>query len=136
MQVEPYLFFDGRGEEALEFYRQALGAEVTAVMRYRESPEPEMVPAGAEDKIMHAVFRVGESTVMVSDDCTGHPTFQGFSLALSVTEPAEAERLFSALADRGQVQMPLAKTFWSPLFGMVTDRFGVSWMINVFTPGS
>jgi PhnB protein len=136
MQVEPYLFFDGRGEEALEFYRQALGAEVTAVMRYRESPEPEMVPAGAEDKIMHAVFRVGESTVMVSDDCTGHPAFQGFSLALSVTEPAEAERLFSALADRGQVQMPLAKTFWSPLFGMVTDRFGVSWMINVFTPGS
>jgi len=109
---------------------------VTAVMRYRESPEPEMVPAGAEDKIMHAVFRVGNSTVMVSDDCTGHPTFQGFSLALSVTEPAEAQRLFSALADRGQVQMPLAKTFWSPLFGMVTDRFGVSWMINVFTPGS
>lgn len=136
MQVEPYLFFDGRCEEALKFYQQALGAEVTGLLRYRESPQPEEVPAGAEDKIMHALFRLGNSTVMVSDDCTGHPTFQGFALTLSVAEPAEAEGLFNALADGGRVQMPLAKTFWSPLFGMVADRFGVLWMVTVFEPGS
>jgi PhnB protein len=132
MQVEPYLFFEGRCEEALEFYRRALGAEVTALMRFKESPDPNMCQPGLEDKVMHATVRIGNTTIMVSDGMSsGNLAFQGFSLALSLTEKAEAERLFTALSDGGQVQMPLAETFWSPLFGMVADRFGVSWMILV-----
>lgn len=133
MLVQPYLFFDGRCEEAVEFYRGALGAEVTMLLRYKDSPEPSqpgMVPPGSEDKIMHSSFRIGETTVMASDGrCAGQPSFQGFSLSISVTSAGEAERLFARLADGGQVQMPLARTFFSPRFGMVGDRFGVSWMI-------
>lgn len=135
MQLQPYLFFDGRCEEAVEFYRNVLGAEVTMLMRFKDSPEPPqpgMVPPGAEDKVMHASFRLGDSTVMASDGrCQGQPSFQGFSLTLSVTSEAEAERLFAALGDGGQVQMPLTKTFFSQRFGMVADRFGVSWMVLV-----
>ena len=135
MQVQPYLFFDGRCEEAVEFYRNVLGAEVTMLMRFKDSPEPPqpgMVPPGAEDKVMHANFRLGDSTVMASDGrCQGQPSFQGFSLTLSVTSEAEAERLFAALGDGGQVQMPLTKTFFSQRFGMIADRFGVSWMVLV-----
>jgi PhnB protein len=135
MQVQPYLFFDGRCEEAVEFYRRALGAEVTMLMRFKDSPEPYapgMVPPGAENKVMHTSFRIGETTVLASDGrCVGQPSFQGFSLSLTVPDDAEAERLFAALADGGQVQMPLAKTFFSPRFGMVADRFGVSWMVYV-----
>ena len=135
MKVEAYLFFDGRCEEAVEFYKKALGAEVTMLMRFKDSPEPQqpgMVPPGSENKIMHVSFRVGDSTVMASDGrCTGQTNFQGFSLSLTVANDAEAERKFAALAERGQVQMPLTKTFWSPRFGMVADRFGVGWMISV-----
>lgn len=132
MQVEPYLFFEGNCEEALEFYHQTLGAEVTALMRYQESPDPEMIRPGTENKVMHANLRIGNSTLMASDGlCGGHPVFRGFSLSLSLTNEAEAKRLFAALAEGGKVEMPLAKTFWSPCFGMVTDRFGVSWMIIV-----
>jgi PhnB protein len=132
MQVEPYLFFEGRCEEALEFYRRALGAEVTALLRFKESPDPNMCQPGLEDKVMHATVRIGNTTIMVSDGMSsGNLAFQGFSLSLSLTDKAEAERLFTALSDGGQVQMPLAETFWSPLFGMVADRFGVSWMILV-----
>jgi PhnB protein len=135
MQVQPYLFFDGRCEEAVEFYRRALGAEVTMLMRFRDSPEPPepgRVPPDAGDKVMHASFRIGDTTVMASDGlCHGKPRFQGFSLSLSVLDEAEAERLFAALADGGQVQMPLTRTFFSPRFGMVADRFGVSWMVIV-----
>jgi PhnB protein len=132
MQIEPYLFFEGRCEEALEFYCRALGAEVTLLMRFKESPDPGSCRPGTEDKVMHANFRIGNTTVMASDGrCEGHPAFQGFSLSLSLTDEAEAERLFAALSDGGQVQMPLTKTFWSQCFGMVADRFGVSWMINV-----
>ncbi len=137
MQVQPYLFFDGRCEEALEFYRGALGAEVTMLLRMKDSPEPHepgMLPPGAGDKVMHTSFRIGDTTLMASDGrCLGKPNFQGFSLSLIVPNEAEAERLFTALADGGQVQMPLAKTFFSPRFGMVADRFGVSWMIIVGT---
>ena len=134
MQVETYLFFEGRCEEALEFYRQALGAEVTALIRFKESPEPGMCPSGSEEKVMHANLRIGDTTLMASDGgCEGQADFRGFSLSLSLTDTVQAERLFAALADGGQIQMPLAKTFWSPLFGMVADRFGVSWMINVIT---
>ena len=135
MHIEPYLFFNGRCEEAVEFYKKALGAEVIMLMRFKESPEPPqpgMVPAGSENKIMHASFRVGDTMVMASDGhCTGKTDFQGFSLSLTVANEAEAERKFAALAEGGQVQMPLAKTFWSPRFGMVADRFGVGWMVTV-----
>jgi len=135
MRVQPYLFFDGRCEEALEFYRSKLGAEDVMLMRFKESPEPSqpgMVPPGAEDKVMHGSFRIGETTVMASDGrCMGQPNFQGFALTISVANEAEADRLFNALADGGQVQMPLAKTFFSSRFGMVADRFGVGWMVIV-----
>jgi PhnB protein len=135
MQVQPYLFFDGRCEEALEFYRRVLGAEVLGLMRFKDTPEPHapgMVPPGAENKVMHGSFRIGETTVLASDgQCGGRPNFQGFSLSLTVPTAAEAERLFTALADGGQVQMPLTKTFFSARFGMVADRFGVSWMLYV-----
>jgi len=135
MHVIPYLFFDGRCEEAIEFYRRAIGAEVVALMRYRDSPEPPppgMVAPGSENKVMHSTLRVGDTTVMASDgECGGKASFQGFSLSLNFRDEAEAERKFAALADGGQVQMPLAKTFFSPKFGMLTDRFGVGWMVHV-----
>lgn len=133
MHVQPYLFFDGRCEEAVEFYQKTLGAEVTMLMRFQDSPEPPepgMVPPGSEHKVMHMSLRIGETTVMASDGlCGGRPSFQGFALSLTVLD--EAERLFAALADGGQVQMPLTTTFFAPRFGMVADRFGVSWMVTV-----
>jgi PhnB protein len=131
-QIQPYLFFDGRCEEALEFYRRTLGAEVTALMRFKESPDPGMTPPGAGDKVMHAAVRIGESTIMASDgQCGGQAKFEGFALSLTVSSETEAERLFEALGAGGQVHMPLTKTFFSPRFGMVADRFGVSWMVYV-----
>jgi len=135
MLVQPYLFFDGRCEEAVEFYRKALGAEVTMLMRFKDSPEPPqpgMVPPGSENKVMHMSLKIGDSTVMGSDGrCTGTPTFQGFALSLSVANDAEAERKFAALSEGGKVQMPLTKTFFSSRFGMVADHFGVMWMVLV-----
>jgi PhnB protein len=135
MQVQPYLFFDGRCEEAIEFYRKVLGAEVSMMMRWKDSPEPcpeGMIPPGSENKVMHAALRIGDTVVMASDGrCQGQPKFQGFALSIAASTEAEADRLFGALADGGQVQMPLGKTFFSPRFGMVADRFGVSWMIIV-----
>ena len=135
MEVQPYVFFDGRCDEAIEFYKSALGAEVDMLMRFKDSPEPSapgMVPPGAENKVMHASFRVGESTVLAADcHCGGRPSFQGFSLSLTVPNDVEAERLFAALTDGGEVRMPLDKTFFASRFGMVADRFGVSWMIIV-----
>jgi PhnB protein len=137
MQVQPYLFFDGRCEEAIAFYRDVLGAEVTMLMRYKDSPEPPqpgMLPPGAENKVMHANLRIGASELMASDGhCLGKPSFQGFSLSLTAADDAEAERLFAALEDGGQVQMPMSKTFFSSRFGMVADRFGVGWMVIVAT---
>jgi len=130
MQVEPYLFFEGRCDEAIEFYRQALGAEMLMLMRYKDNPAGIYTP-GTEDKVMHASLRIGTTTVMVSDGhCGARPGFQGFALTLAVTDEAEAERLFTALVDGGKEVMALSKTFYSPRFGMVTDRFGVLWMIN------
>jgi PhnB protein len=135
MHVQPYLFLDGRCEEALEFYRSTLGAQITMLMRFKESPEPAqpgMVPPGSENKVMHSSFRIGDTTLMASDGrCLGKPNFQGFSLSLTVPNDAEAERLFAALGKGGQVQAPLTKTFFSSRFGMVADRFGVSWMVIV-----
>ncbi len=142
MKVEPYLFFEGRCEEALEFYRRALGAQVTMLMRYKDNPEPAAGPGCGEganarggptpEMVMHAAFTVGETQVMASDGMgSGSPAFKGISLSLSPVNDAEAQRLFAALAQGGQVQMPLGKTFFSPAFGMVADRFGVSWMVVV-----
>lgn len=135
MPIEPYLLFNGRCEEAIEFYKKALGAEVLMLMRFKESPEPPppgMIPPGSENKIMHASLRIGDATVMASDGgCTGQTNFQGFALSITAVDEADADRKFAALADGGQVQMPLAKTFWSPRFGMVADRFGVGWMVSV-----
>lgn len=135
--VQPYIFFNGRCEEAVNFYRKALGAEVEMTMRFKESPEPlppDRVPPGFENKIMHTSFRIGATTLMASDGCSADKAkFEGFTLSLAVHSAAEADKAFAALADGGQVQMPLAKTFWSPRFGMVTDRFGIGWMVSVIS---
>ena len=137
MQVQPYLFFEGRCEEALEFYKSALGAEVTMMMRYKDSPEPPqpgMVPPGSENKILHSTLRIGDNHVMASDGHnSGQPDFKGVALAISVKSEADAAAKFSALAGGGQVRMPLTKTFFSPKFGMVADKFGLLWMIMTET---
>jgi PhnB protein len=142
MKTQPYLSFEGRCEEAIEFYRGALGAEVTSFMRFKEMPAPQEPQESQDqngcgavfedngDKVMHSSFRIGDLEVLASDGmCSGQTGFQGISLALTVPDAAEAERLFNALGDGGQVQMPLTKAFFSPSFGIVADRFGVSWML-------
>jgi len=105
------------------------------LMRFKDCPEPHqpgMIPPGSDNKVMHASLRIGDTTVMASDgQCTGKQNFQGFSLSITVADEAAAERTFAALGKGGQVQMPLGKTFFSPSFGMVADRFGVSWMVIV-----
>jgi len=137
--IQPYLFFNGNCEQAVEFYRIALGAEVEMTMRFKESPEPPppgMVPPNWGDKIMHTSFRAGQTTVMASDGCGPESKgFQGFSLPLAVATEAEADRYFNALADGGKVTMPLGKTFWSPRFGMLEDKFGIGWMVSVYPAG-
>ena len=132
MQTQPYLFFDGRCEEAIEFYKRAIGAEVEAMLRWRDMPPQPQPQAMPGDKIMHASIKLGDTGILASDgQCQGKPSFQGFALSLTARDDAEAARLFNALADGGQVQMPLAKTFFSSSFGMLADRFGVSWMVYV-----
>lgn len=132
--IQPHIMFGGRCEEALEFYRTALGAQIDMLMRFKDSPEPppaDMLPSGFDNKVMHASFRIGDNVLMASDGCEEGQQYSGISLSISVATEDEADRFFTALSDGGQVQMPLAKTFWSPRFGMLTDRFGISWMINV-----
>ncbi len=135
MQVRPYLFFDGSCEEASQYYRRALGAEVQMLMRFKDGPPNAggegCAPApGTEQKIMHMSLKIGNTVLLASDGrCQGKPNFQGFALSLSAANDAEAERLFAVLADGGQVQMPMAKTFFASRFGIVADRFGVMWMI-------
>jgi PhnB protein len=142
MYVQSYLFFDGRCDEALEFYRKALGAEVQMLVRFKDSPVPpnpgdcggKVPPA---DKVMHAQFRVGDTVIMASDgQCQGQAKFEGFVLSMTVDDAAQADRAFNALAEGGKVHMPLGQTFFSPRFGMVADKFGVSWMILVPRPGA
>ena len=134
MQVQPYLYFYGRCEKAVEFYKTALGANAIELLRFKDAPEPippGVLPPGFENKVMHGTFRVGDMSVMVSDgNRDSSAGFQGFSLAITVPTEAETDRLFAALANGGKVGTPLGKTFWSSRFGTVTDRFGVSWMIN------
>jgi PhnB protein len=134
--IQPYLFFEGCCEQAVDFYCEALGAKRVMLMRYKDSPDeppPGMVAPGSEEKIMHAAFRIGDSLVMASDNCCAGKScrFDGFSLSLTLPGEGEARQAFEALADGGEVMMPLMKTFWSPCFGMVTDRFGVGWMVTV-----
>jgi PhnB protein len=136
MAIQPYLMFDGRCEEAIEFYKRALGAKVEMMMRFKQAPDRSMMRPGTGEKIMHAAIKIGDSPVLMSDGmCTGTQKFDGFSLSLTVADDAEADRCFAALADSGEVRMPLAKTFFSPRFGMVADKFGVSWMVYV-APGA
>jgi PhnB protein len=132
MQVQPYLFFDGRCDEALELYKKTLGAKVDMLMRFKECPEPNQCTPASLEKVMHAAVRIGDTTIMASDGrCEGKPAFQGFALSVSANNEADAERMFNALADGGQVQMPMEKTFFARRFGMVADRFGVAWMVLV-----
>jgi len=126
----PYLFFDGRAQEAIEFYQKALGAKVETMMRFKDNPSPQHNPPNSGDKVMHSCVTVGGGPVMISDgDCAGKPAFQGFSLSYDAKDEADAKRRFEALAQGGQVQMPLGETFFAKAFGMVADRFGVSWMV-------
>ena len=137
--IQPYLFFSGQCKEALEFYSKGVGAKVDLVMLHKDSPEPPppgMLAPGFENKVMHASFRIGDSVVMASDGCGEASPFNGFSLSLSVENEDAARAAFTALTEGGEIRMPLTKTFWSPLFGMLTDRFGVGWMVGVMSPAS
>ncbi|HEX4632078.1 MAG TPA: VOC family protein [Chthoniobacterales bacterium] len=131
--VQPYLFFGGRCEEAIEFYRKALGAEVVMLSRFKDAPEQQPgMPDCFEEKIMHASLRIGEAMIMASDgQCAGQPNLEGFSLSITVPDEGEADRVFAALSEGGLVTMPLEKTFWAPKFGMLQDKFGVGWMVSV-----
>ena len=135
MTIQPYLFFEGRAEEAIEFYKSALNAEVQMLLRHKDSPvppPPDRVVPGSENKVMHASLRIGDAVMNLSDgNCSGKQNFGGVTLALNVPNEAEAEKRFNALAQGGKVCMPLGKTFFSPKFGMVNDKFGVSWMVIV-----
>jgi len=132
MEVQPYLFFEGRCEQALSFYKSVLDAKVEMLMRFKDSPDPESCSPGDGDKVMHCSFRIGDSLVMASDGhCSGKQDYAGFNLSLSCKTVAEGEKLFAALSEGGKVVMPFMKTFWSPGFGMATDKFGIGWMINV-----
>jgi PhnB protein len=133
MFAQPYLFFDGRCDEALEFYKRALGAEVTMLMRFKDSPDPaarENCGPGVADKVMHANVTIRDTQIMMSDGRgEGSPKFDGFGLALNATDAADADKLFAALDDGGNVIMPLTETFFAHKFGMLHDKFGVMWMI-------
>ena len=135
MQCQPYLMFNGRCEEALEFYKKAIGAKVEMMMRFKDAPEGACAP-GTENNVMHSCLRIGDTAVMASDGMSNGkpPEFKGFSLTLNAKDEAEADRLFGALANGGQVHQPLIKTFFSPKFGVLADKFGVSWMIVVPQP--
>jgi PhnB protein len=132
MPIQPYLFFEGRCEEALGFYRGALGAEIVALMRFRDNPDGLYGPPGSEEKVMHAEMRIGDASVMASDGgCTEATRFAGFGLAVTLADEATVDRHFAALAEGGEPRMPPEKTFFSPRFGVVVDRFGVQWMLMV-----
>jgi PhnB protein len=135
MLIQPYLFFEGRADEAIEFYKKVLGAKVEMAMRFKEAPDQSMISPGSKDKVMHAAVKIGDATVLMSDGRnTGKPNFQGFSLTLYAKDEAEADKLFGALGEGGEVRMPMDKTFFAKRFGMVADKFGVGWMIIVPAP--
>lgn len=132
--IRPYLFFNGRCEEALQFYKEAIGAKIGMVLHFNESPDPVppgILAPGFESKVMHSEFTVGGSSILASDGCDANSTFDGFQLNLTVKTVEEANRSFAALSAGGEVRMPMGKTFWSPCYGMLTDKFGVGWMVMV-----
>ncbi|MBV1698650.1 MAG: VOC family protein [Hyphomicrobiales bacterium] len=130
MDIQPYLAFEGRCEEAIEFYKKAIGAKVDMLMRFRDAPDQSIVTPGNKDKVMHAALRAGDTQLLMSDGrCTGNPNFSGIALALSTASDADAERMFNALAEGGTVNMALTKTFFASRFGMLADKFGVGWMV-------
>lgn len=132
--VQPYLFFGGRCEEAITFYKDTLGATVEMIMHYKDNPESlpaDELPPGFENKVMHASFKIGETTIMASDGCDFGSKFEGFSLSVALPNETETRHIFKALSTGGKVTMPLEKTFWSPCFGMLTDQFGIGWMVSV-----
>jgi PhnB protein len=132
MNLQPYLFFDSKCDEALDFYKKAVGAEPKMLMRFSQAPDQSMISPGSENKVMHAQVQIGDTAVLMSDGrCTGNTNFQGFALTLTAKTENEADKTFNALADGGKVTMPMAKTFFSPRFGMLTDKFGVGWMVLV-----
>ena len=130
MQVQPYLFFDGKCDEALEFYKRVLGAKVTMLMRFSDAPDQSMITPESKNKVMHSSVQIGDTTIMASDGhCHGKPAFEGFSLSVDAASDAEAKRIFTALAEGGQIRMPMDKTFFASSFGMCADKFGVGWMV-------
>lgn len=135
MQLQPYVHFNGRCEEAIEFYKKAVGAQVNMLMRFKDMPAssgPAAITPGTENKVMHANLRIGDSVLLVSDGrCSGDAKLEGFSLTLTVSSDTEAEKAFAALGEGGSISMPLQKTFFASKFGMINDRFGVSWIIIV-----
>ncbi|MEO8801902.1 MAG: VOC family protein [Rudaea sp.] len=135
MQIQPYLFFNGHCNAAIEFYKKVFGAQVTSLTRLKDIPasdHPQQLPPGAENMVMHADVQIGDTTIMVSDGRgTGELAFKGFALSSAQADEAAARRVFAALAEQGKIDMPMEETFWSPCFGMVTDRFGVQWMVTV-----
>ena len=132
MEIQPYLSFEGRADEAIEFYKTSIGAKVEMLMRFKEAPDQSMISPGNAEKVMHAALRAGDALLLMSDGrCTGGTNFHGIALALSVKDDAEADRVFAALSDGGKVNMPLGKTFFSSKFGMLSDKFGVGWMVMV-----
>jgi PhnB protein len=132
MPIQPYLSFEGRADEAIEFYKKALGAKVEMLMRFKDAPDQSMISPGSTEKVMHAALKIGDATLLMSDGRnSGKPSFQGISLTLYAKDPPEADKVFNALAAGGEVRMPLDKTFFSPRFGMLADKFGVGWMVIV-----
>lgn len=134
MLVEPYLFFNGRCEEAIECYRRIFGSPAAELMRYQDSPEPPPMPLPPDwgPKIMHGALRIGDTLVMASDGCSAEPApFAGFSLSVTMPNAEAAALAFERLAEGGDIRMPLGATFFSPCFGMVADRFGICWMLIV-----
>jgi PhnB protein len=132
MPIHPYIFFDGRCDEALDFYKRAIGAQPEMLMRFKDAPDQSMISPGSANKVMHAQVKIGDATVLMSDGrCQGKPSFQGFALTIFAKDEAEADKTFAALSDGGQVTMPMSKTFFSSRFGMLADKFGVGWMVIV-----
>jgi len=130
MNVQPYISFEGRAQEAIDFYKTALGAEVEVVMQFKDAPPDMQANMPNKDKVMHSAFKVGDTTIMATDgQCSGKSEFSGITLTIQANSDAEAEKLFNALAQGGKVNMPMSETFFATRFGMVADKFGVSWMV-------
>ena len=130
MHVQTYVYGDGRSEEMLSFYKQAVGAQITMLMKFKEAPDQSQMSPGSAEKIMHAAFKIGETDIMISDGMNkGNPKFDGFALTIQAKDPAEAEKYFKGLTNGGEVTMPLAETFFAKSFGMLRDKFGVNWMV-------